>query len=171
VPYVLCILYLKDRKYSLYRVRVPRDSWPHFYCVKLETPPTPKGQVPVFNYPRYRVAQGKVKVKVILWPTASRSICLGVRHPSETGEPIWLLPSLIIFRQLTNLLIRAPSLTRSRVCSFQFIASAAFLSSESHGTHENILLSLVLRLPEPGGPGSCMLYSPALIYKTNANHQ
>jgi hypothetical protein len=45
----------------------------------------------------------------------------------------------------------APSLTRSRICNFQFlpgIASAAFLRPESHGTHEHILLSLFLRLPE-----------------------
>jgi hypothetical protein len=55
-----------------------------------------------------------------------------------------------------------PSLTRSRVCSFQFllgIASAAFLRSESHGTHEHILFSLFLRLPPPGGARSCF-YSP-----------
>jgi hypothetical protein len=50
---------------------------------------------------------------------------------------------------------------RSRVCTFQFlpgIASTAFLRSESHGTHEHILLSLFLRLPQPGGPGSCIYF-------------
>jgi hypothetical protein len=50
---------------------------------------------------------------------------------------------------------------RSRVCSFQFlagIASPAFLRSESHGAHEFILLSLFLRLPQPGGPGSCIYF-------------
>jgi hypothetical protein len=55
----------------------------------------------------------------------------------------------------------APSLRRSRVCSSQFlpcITSAAFLRSESHGTHEHILLSLLLRLPQPGGPGSCIYF-------------
>jgi hypothetical protein len=39
------------------------------------------------------------------------------------------------------------------------IASAASLRSESHGTHEHILLSLFLRLPQPGGPGPC-IYIP-----------
>jgi hypothetical protein len=42
------------------------------------------------------------------------------------------------------------SLTKGRVCTFQFlpgIARAAFLRSESHGTHEHISLSLFLRLP------------------------
>jgi hypothetical protein len=54
-----------------------------------------------------------------------------------------------------------PSLTRSRVCTFQFlpgIASAAFLRSEYHGTHEHCLLSLFLRLRQPGGPGSCIYF-------------
>jgi hypothetical protein len=36
-------------------------------------------------------------------------------------------------------------------------ASPAFLRSESHGTHEHILF-LFLRLPEPGGPGSCIYF-------------
>jgi hypothetical protein len=38
-----------------------------------------------------------------------------------------------------------PSLTRGRVCSFQFllgIASSAFLRSESHGTDEHILFQI-----------------------------
>jgi hypothetical protein len=58
----------------------------------------------------------------------------------------------------------APSLARSRVCSFQFlpgIASAVYLRSESHGTHEHILLSIFLRPPpppQPGGPGSCIYF-------------
>jgi hypothetical protein len=65
------------------------------------------------------------------------------------------------FRQLRIWLCGAPSLTRSRICSFQFlrgIASADFLKSESHGTHENILLSLFLRLLQPGGPISCIYF-------------
>jgi hypothetical protein len=43
---------------------------------------------------------------------------------------------------------------RSRACSFPFflgITSVAFLRSESHGTHEHILLSLFLRLPNLEG--------------------
>jgi hypothetical protein len=50
---------------------------------------------------------------------------------------------------------------RSRVCSFQFlldIASAAFLRSESHGTYEHILLSLLSRLPQPAEPGSYIYF-------------
>jgi hypothetical protein len=51
----------------------------------------------------------------------------------------------------------ATSLTRSRVCSFEFLLgtdSAAFLRSESLGTHEHNLLSLFLRLTQPRGTGS-----------------
>jgi hypothetical protein len=47
------------------------------------------------------------------------------------------------------------------VCAFLLlpaIASAAFLRSESHGTHEHSLLSLFLRLPQPGGPSSCIYF-------------
>jgi hypothetical protein len=43
--------------------------------------------------------------------------------------------------------------------SLYFSVCAAFLRSESHGTHEHILLSLFLRLPQPGGPGPC-IYIP-----------
>jgi hypothetical protein len=57
------------------------------------------------------------------------------------------------------------------VSSFQFllvIASAAFLRSESHVTHEHILLSLLLRLPQGGGPGPGIYIPPKTgwpIYK------
>jgi hypothetical protein len=71
------------------------------------------------------------------------------------------LLSLIIFRQLRVCWCGALSLTRSWVCSFQFllaISSPAFLRSESHGTHEHILSILFLRLSQPGGPGSCIYF-------------
>jgi hypothetical protein len=93
----------------------------------------------------------QVTVKVILRPTVSRSVCLSwCQTPILNPRPNFLCLSFIIFRQL-------------RVCSFQFflgIASAAFLRSESHGTHEHILLSLFLRLPQPGSPGSCIYFPP-----------
>jgi hypothetical protein len=38
------------------------------------------------------------------------------------------------------------------------IAREAFLRSVSHGTHEHILLSLFLRLPEPKGPDTCIYF-------------
>jgi hypothetical protein len=81
--------------------------------------------------------------------------------PIWDPRPIVLLLFSIIFRQLRTCLCVAPSLMRTRVYSFQFllgIASVAFLRSESHGTHEYILLSLFLRLPQPGGPRSCTYF-------------
>jgi hypothetical protein len=81
--------------------------------------------------------------------------------PSWYQPPIWdprpifpILSLIIFFLQFRVCLCGAPSLTRSRVCTSQFlpvIASAAFLRSQSHGTHEHSLL-----LPQPGGPGSCI---------------
>jgi hypothetical protein len=65
------------------------------------------------------------------------------------------------FRQFRVCWCGVPFLTRSRVCTFQFlpgIASAIFLRSESHGIHEYSLLSLFLRLPQPWGPGSCIYF-------------
>jgi hypothetical protein len=71
-------------------------------------------------------------------------------------------PSLFIyFLNCCGFVDMGPPLSRSRVCSFQFlpgIASATFLRSESHRTHKHILLSLFLRLPKPGGPGSCIYF-------------
>jgi hypothetical protein len=103
----------------------------------------------------------EVKVKFILRPTVTRPVCLGVRHPSVTPQPIFALHSLIIVKQLRVFCCGATSLTRGRVCIFQFllgIESAVLLRSQSRGTHEHILLSQFLRLPQPGGPGSCIYF-------------
>jgi hypothetical protein len=92
-----------------------------------------------------------------------------VNHPlSWCQAPIWdpwpivLLFSLIIFKQLCVCWCGVPSLMRGRVCSFHFllgIASTVFLGSESHGTHEHILLSLFWDPPaQPGGLGSCIYF-------------
>jgi hypothetical protein len=48
-----------------------------------------------------------------------------------------------------------------RVCSFLLflgLASAAFLRSEARESYDHILLSLFLRLPQLGGPGSCIYF-------------
>jgi hypothetical protein len=55
----------------------------------------------------------------------------------------------------------APSLTRGRVCSLQSLlglASAVFLGSQSHGTHDHISTVSNLSLPKPGRPGSCIYF-------------
>jgi hypothetical protein len=65
------------------------------------------------------------------------------------------------FRQFRVCCCGASSLTRSRVCTFSLCRAlpAAILRSESHGNHEHILLSLFLRLLQPGAPGSCIYFS------------
>jgi hypothetical protein len=88
--------------------------------------------------------------------SASLSWC---QAPIWERRPIFPILSLIIFGQLRVCWSGVPPLTRSRVYSFQFlpgITSAAFLRSESHVTHEHSLLPLFLRLPQPGGLGSCI---------------
>jgi hypothetical protein len=95
--------------------------------------------------------------------SASLSWC---QAPICYPRPVVPILSLIIFGQLRVCWCEAPSLTRSRVCTFQFLPSivnAAFLRSESHGTHDHILLSLFLRLLQPGGSkghSSCPHYLP-----------
>jgi hypothetical protein len=99
----------------------------------------------------------KVKVKTDSL-SASLSWC---QTPIWDPRPNFPFLSLIIFRQLRVCWCEAPSLTRSRVCSFQFlpgIASAASLISESLGIHDHILFSLFLRLTQPGGPRSCIYF-------------
>jgi hypothetical protein len=93
-----------------------------------------------------------VKVKVILWPTVSRPV-----HPGIIWDlwPIFPILSLINFLDSFGFVDVGHPLWRE-VGSVLF--STAFLRSESHGTHEHILLSLFLRLPQPGGPISCIYF-------------
>jgi hypothetical protein len=104
----------------------------------------------------------EVEVEVNIQPTATRPICLGVRHPSGTRDQFFFLLE-ISFRQLRVCYFVAPSLIRGWVCNLLVqlllgLARAVTLGSKSHRTHGHILLSH-LRLPQPGGPGS-RIYIP-----------
>jgi hypothetical protein len=93
-----------------------------------------------------RLYSTKVKIKIILRPTVSRSVCLGVRHLSGNCDQFFFF--FIICKQLRIFLCGAPSLTRGRGCSLQLLvglASAVFLGPESHGTHNHLFTASNLR--------------------------
>jgi hypothetical protein len=85
---------------------------------------------------------------------------------------VYLLPTLICGRFTTlSAVVRSQSqsTTDSQSASLSWCQApiwdlrpifplSVFLRSESHGTHEHILLSLLFRLPQPGGPGSCIYF-------------
>jgi hypothetical protein len=107
------------------------------------------------------ISQSQSQSKSYITTDSQSASLLWRQAPIWELRPILPLLSLITFRQLRVCWCGAPSLTRSRVCTFQFlldIASAAFLRSESHGTHEHISLSLFLRLLQARGPGSCIYF-------------
>jgi hypothetical protein len=140
-----------------------------FYCFNSTVPqpggPDPRTYIPqalgslfVASYSTWKSKlQVKVKVKVMLRPTVSRPVRLGVKHPTGAYDQLF-----IAVRQWRVCWCGTVSLMRERVCRLQLLlvlASAVKLRAESRGTRDHILC-LIFETPPTWRAGFPYLYPP-----------
>jgi hypothetical protein len=86
-----------------------------------------------------------LSLSLMLRPTVSWPLCLGIKHPSEAYDQIF-----ITVRQLRVCWCGVLSLMRGWVCHLQLLlalASTVILRCESRGTRDHILLSQIRDFP------------------------
>jgi hypothetical protein len=83
----------------------------------------------------------QLSLSLMLRPTVSRPVCLGIKHPYEAYDQIFITVRLLLVCWCGAL-----SLTKGLVWLLQLLlslASSVILGSESRGTRQHILLSQI----------------------------
>jgi hypothetical protein len=93
------------------------------------------------NAERRLTLSNQVKVKIMLWPTVSRPVCLGIKHPCGAYDQIF-----ITVRTVMCLLMWGAFSDKRTGLPFTAaagLASAVILGSESRGIRDDILLAQI----------------------------